>query len=340
MPWATAFTKRLGVNFPIALAPMAGVAGGALAAAVSEAGGFGIVAGGYAKQEQFLPEIEKVKQGTGRPWGIGFLTWALERNPRALDAALEHAPAAVFLSCGDPRPFAGIVHDAGARLICQVTSLPEAALALEAGADVLVAQGQEAGGHGDSRRGTFSLVPAVVDLARSVPVLAAGAVADGRGLVAALALGAAGVLVGTRFYAATEALGHPAAKARLVMASGEDTVRTRLFDIVRDTGWPERYPGRALRNRLYETWAGREEALRAHLDEIRPAYQAAAAAGDFDTAVIWAGEGLDLVHDVQPAGEILRQMVSDAQACLARVNAIHRPPQKRQRNTEEDDWAW
>ncbi|WP_029421268.1 NAD(P)H-dependent flavin oxidoreductase [Alicyclobacillus macrosporangiidus] len=325
MPWTTAFTQRLGVSLPIALAPMAGVAGGELAAAVSEAGGFGIVAGGYAKEEQFLPEIEKVKRKTGRPWGIGFLTWALEKNPKALDAALEHRPAAVFLSCGDPCPWVDTIHAAGARLICQVTSVREAARARDAGADVLVAQGQEAGGHGDSMRGTFSLVPAVVDVAPSIPVLAAGAVADGRGLVAALAFGAAGVLVGTRFYAAAEALGHPAAKARLVMSGGDDTVRTRVFDIVRDTGWPERYPGRALRNRLYEEWNGREDELRAKLDEVRPAYQAAVAAGDFDTAVVWAGEGIDLIHDVEPAGEIVRRMVLYAEACLSRVNAIHRP---------------
>src|SRR5205085_8141734 len=141
-------------------------------------------------------------------------------------------PAAVMLSFGDVAPHAGKIKKAGALLISQVQTVRHAKAALANGADILIAQGAEAGGHGDSR-GTFALVPAVVDAARGVPVAAAGGVADGRGLAAALMLGADGVLVGTRFFATQEAMGPAAAKARIVAASGDTTIRSILFDIAR-----------------------------------------------------------------------------------------------------------
>jgi nitronate monooxygenase len=193
--------------------------------------------------------------------------------------------------------------------------------ALDLDADVIVAQGTEAGGHG-GQRATLRLVPAVVDLVasarRKIPVAAAGGIVDGRGLAAALMLGADGVLMGTRFYASEESLAAPAAKARLVARSGDDTVRTTIFDIARAYDWPPAYTGRALANRFSDNWHGREDTLASGAATERPRYAAAVTAADFDTAVIFCGEGIDLIHSVEPAGAIVERLVADAEASLAR----------------------
>ena len=207
--------------------------------------------------------------------GCGFITWALAERPAALDLALDHAPAAVMLSFGDASGFMPLIKNAGTPVICQVQSLNQACQVLDQGADIIVAQGTEAGGHG-AARSTLPLAPAIVDLAASsghdVPVVAAGGIADGRGLAAALMLGADGVLMGSRFYAAEESLAAPAGKARIVAGSGDDTLRTRVFDIVRGRGWPREYTGRALRNRFSEEWHGNEAALAAAAGRENPRY--------------------------------------------------------------------
>ncbi|HZZ95055.1 MAG TPA: nitronate monooxygenase [Usitatibacter sp.] len=307
----TAFTRMFGLAHPIALAPMGAVSGGQLAAAVSNAGGFGFVGGGYGVPEWLRTELAIVARATERPWGVGFITWSI--TPEAFEIALAARPAAVFLSFGDPRPHARRVRDIGAKLFCQVQDLASARLAVEAGADVIVAEGTEAGGHG-GRRGTFALVPAVADVAGSIPVLAAGGIADGRGLAAALMLGAQGVSMGTRFFATVEALAHPAIKQRLVDARADDTTRTRVFDIVRGYAWPDGIDGRAVRNPFASRWSGREAELQQRLERERPAYFAAAQAGDCDTAVVWAGEGVDLIDRIEPAAEVVRRVSADAEA--------------------------
>ena len=179
-------------------------------------------------------------------------------------------------------------------MICQVQTVEQAKDAAANGADVLVAQGAEGGGHGIAR-GTFALVPAVVDAARGIPVAAAGGVADGRGLAAALMLGADGVLVGTRFYATQEAVGAAAAKERIVAASGDKTIRRILFDIARRNVWPAPYTGRVLRNEFSERWRGREAELMQHQAEEAARYDKARQEGDFDTAAVIAGEGVDMI---------------------------------------------
>jgi nitronate monooxygenase len=206
MPIATPLTKVLGITHPILLGPMDLIAGARLVKAVSLAGGFGILGGGYG--ERTWLEQETAKLGDLRaPFGIGFITWSLAKRPELLDVALAARPAAIMLSFGDPAPFAARIKAAGARLICQVQDETMARQALAAGADILIAQGTEAGGHGASRT-TVDLVPAIVDLAAGrVNVVAAGGIADGRGLAAMLMLGASGVLLGTRFYASQEADG-------------------------------------------------------------------------------------------------------------------------------------
>lgn len=316
MTLRTRLTEKLGIRHPVLLAPMGSVAGGRLAAAVTEAGGLGLIGGGYGDEAWLRREFAAA--GNTRV-GCGFITWSLAKEPRLLDLALTHRPAALMLSFGDPKAFAERIRSAATVLICQVQSRDHALQALDAGAEIIIAQGTEAGGHGGGRS-TLPLVSALVDLvARRAPetiVVAAGGIADGRGLAAALALGAEGALVGTRFYATIEALGHQTAKARIAAASGEETVRTSVFDIVRGYDWPDCITGRALRNDFTKHWHGRESALATAVNGERRRYQAAAAVGDVDTIVVFAGEGMDLIEDIPPAGEIVTRMVAEAEHAL------------------------
>ena len=241
------------------------------------------------------------------------ITW--HATHEAVELALSYEPHAFMLSFGDPGPFVPAIKDADCALICQVQDVEDAHAARAAGANIIVAQGSEAGGHG-ADRSTLPLVPAVVDAVAPAPVLAAGGIVDGRGLAAALMLGARGALMGTRFYAATEALGHGRAKEIIVAARGGDTRRTRIFDIVREHAWPEPYTGRAIRNSFMERWDGREDDLAAALDEEIPRFRAAVRDGDVDTAMVWAGEAVDLISDVVPAAELVRRIGAEAEACL------------------------
>jgi nitronate monooxygenase len=308
----TALTRLLGIEHPILLAPMGSAAGGRLAAAVTNAGGFGLVGSGYANSAAIRKEL--IEAGNARV-GIGFILWALEKNPEALDVALEAGPAAVMLSFGDPTPFTGKIKDAGCKIICQVQTLAQAGEAAAAGADIIIAQGRDAGGHSGVTRGTMGLVPAVVDAVAPIPVVAAGGIADGRGLAAALALGAAGVSMGTRFTASRESLWDQSMKAATLAAGGDQTEQTRVFDVVRGAPWPAIYPGRALRNAFSARWNGREDALAADQPDQEKLYLAAAD-NDFTTRVVWAGEGVDLVHDTPAASEIIERVIAQAAATL------------------------
>jgi nitronate monooxygenase len=317
----TALTAKLGLEYPIVSAPMGGVAGGSLAAAVSNAGALGLVGGAYGDIDWLRTELSKARRESKRPWGVGLITW--HATPEAVELTLRYEPHAFMLSFGDPRPFVPAIKEAGCTLICQVQDVEEGKAAKAAGADILVAQGTEAGGHG-ADRSTLPLVPAVVDAVAPTPVLAAGGIADGRGVAAALMLGAQGVLMGTRFYAAAEALGHESAKERIAAAKGRDTERTRVFDVVRRHAWPRPYTGRAIRNRFMERWGGREDDLGEALDEEIPRFRAAVREGDFDTAMIWAGEGVDLISDVAPAGELVRRLGAETEACLRHASELLR----------------
>lgn len=318
----TRFTRRFGIDLPIVLAPMDPASGGALAGAVSAAGGLGLIGGGYAETERL--EREFPLAGNHKV-GCGFITWALAGNPGLLDVALAHKPAALMLSFADPAPFAGAIKAAGVPLICQVQTLEHARRALDVGADVIVAQGTEAGGHGQAARSTLPFVPAVADLiAARAPdclLLAAGGIADGRGLAAVLMLGADGALMGSRFWATREALIHPNAQAMAVAADGDDTVRTRVYDIVRQKAWPAAYTGRLLRNGFISRWHGREEALEGLKEEEMRQVEAALEEGDFDMANVTVGEAIGLVRDVPPAGDLVRRIAAEAQACLTRFAA-------------------
>jgi nitronate monooxygenase len=314
----TAFTRLTSVRYPIALAPMGGTAGGALTAAVSNSGGFGILGGGRCDRDWLERELGIVAAATTEPWGVGFQAWSAE--PAVVELALQSRPVAVMLSFGDPEPFVECIRRAEALLIVQVTDLDEARHALRLGADVLVAQGAEAGGHGGGRS-TLPFVPAVVDLAGSVPVLAAGGIADGRGLAAALTLGAAGALVGTRFQASAESLAAAPIQEAIVAARGDDTVRSRTLDIAITTGWPERYTSRVVRNAVVDQWLHRNEELAAST-ESRAAYKDAAERGDMDVVPVWAGEAVDLISTAPSAADIVASMMQEAEEALRTAHAV------------------
>lgn len=317
MALSTEFTTLLGVRHPIALAPMGGSAGGSLAAAVSRGGGLGMLGAGGGDREWLDREAALVASGTDRPWGVGFLTWALAAG--AVERALEHGARAVMFSFGDPRPFVEPVRQAGAVLIVQVTDLEEARQAVDLGADVIVAQGTEAGGHGARRgRSTLPFVPAVVDLATPVPVLAAGGIADGRGLAAALALGAAGALIGTRFQATTEALVDPATAKAIVQGRGQDTERSRVLDIIRGSRWPSRYTARTLGHPYLDRWRGREAELAAD-PQARQDYQNDVVHGAIPALPVWAGEAIDLITDLSSAADLVTTLATQAEEALARA---------------------
>jgi nitronate monooxygenase len=317
MALATALTKRLGIEHPIISAPMAYAAGGRLAAAVSAAGGLGLIGGGYGDADWLA---EQFRAAGNASVGCGFITWSLAKKPELLDQVLAHSPRAVFLSFGDPQPFADRIRGAGSLLMCQAQTRRDAEHALGVGADVIVAQGSEAGGHGE-RRSTFTLVPEVADLiaAKSPDTLlcAAGGIADGRGLAAALMLGADGVVVGSRLWASREAEVSPRMHAAALAASGDDTIRSSVMDLARRLDWPERYTARVLRNTFTERWHGREDELLAVAEAEAAKYRQAWLEGDPDNANTFIGEAVGLIDAIEPAGDIVMRMAREAERLLS-----------------------
>jgi nitronate monooxygenase len=317
---STRLTERFGIQHPIVCAPMALVTGGALARAVSDAGGLGIVGGGYAGIVSGEPDLDaELAVAKSGKFGVGFITWALAQAPQMLTKALRYSPMCVFLSFGDPSPFAAQIHDAGAALICQVQFLSQIDAALEAGAAVIVVQGAEAGGHG-ATRATLPFVPEAADyLKQRSPetlLLAAGGIADGRGLAAALMLGADGVLVGTRFWAAAEALTPKSHTDKAIAVTGDATTRMKTLDALRGVPWPTEYSFRVLRNKLTDEWVDRDcEAFRA-FGTLSAKYAEARARNDLDTVAVVCGEAVGLLRDRPPAASIVNSMVAEAAALL------------------------
>ena len=325
---ASRFSRKFLLTTPIALAPMALASGGALAAACARAGALGLVGGGYGDLAWTQREYRLALQAVdSQRIGIGFITWKLDEDASALDWVLdrpaEERPRAVMLSFGDARRYAARIAASGAPLICQIQRLEQAAQALEAGAQVLVAQGAEAGGHGMNGlngRSTLTLVPELADwLAGHAPetlLLAAGGIADGRGLAAALTLGADGALLGTRLWATQESLAPLGAKQAALAAGGDGTARSAVFDILRRKHWPAPYDFRALRNDLHRSWEGRVDALRAAPEAAQASYDAGVQAGDYSRAHATVGEAIGLVHDLPEAGVLVKRLHAQAQAVL------------------------
>ena len=321
---STRFTRVFKVRHPIMSAPMAFAGGGALAAAVSRAGGLGLIGGGYGEpswlEEQFNAAGEQRV-------GVGFITWSLRKSPSMLKDVLKRRPAAVMLSFGDPRLFVEDIRGAGAKLICQCQDMGHVQDAVEVGADIVVAQGAEAGGHG-ALRGTLTFVPEVADfLAARAPdtlLIAAGGIADGRGLAAALMLGADGVLVGTRLWASNEALVNKRHHTAILESNGDGTLRTRVADIARQISWPSGFTARIRRNAFTDRWHGREDDLERHVAVEGPRYRQAFNEGDPDNTGVWFGEAAGLVHAIEPAADIIERMTAQATLLLERHCSLGR----------------
>ena len=297
LSFPTAATALLGMRYPIINAPMAGVAGGALAAAVSNAGGFGLIGGGYCDEAWIEQQFAEAR---GARVGVGFITWRLRENPAALDTALKLNPAAVLLSFDDPTPWVTQIRDADALVIAQVQSVRQAERAAQAGVDLIIAQGGEAGGHG-GMRATLPLVPAVIDAVGALPVIASGGIADGRGILAAFALGASGVMMGSRFYVANEALAGSRSKAAALNACGDDTVRSDIFDQLRGWKWPPGYQLRTLSNETTQNGLSATSVQR---------FERAINDDDTTVAPVIVGEAVDLVDGGAPAQEIVHALMS------------------------------
>ena len=263
----TAWSRTLGLEVPIVNAPMGGVAGGALAAAVSAAGGLGMIGVGSSGSLELLVREAEIPRRVGVRFGIGLLSWAVEREPALLDAAIEAAPVLVSVSFGAPGPWVGRLHDAGIATATQVYDVTSAQRAVDAGIDVIVARGSEGGGHGRNGIATLPLLQALLDSV-PIPVLAAGGIASSRGLAAILAAGAAGAWLGTPFLACSESLLPTPARARVIAASENDTVYTRVFDVALGYPWPVEFGERVLVNRFSAEWQGKEDRL-LHDEEAR-----------------------------------------------------------------------
>ena len=319
---STDLTRLLGVRYPVVSAPMAGWSGGELAGAVSAAGAFGMIGVGSATPTDWIGGQAEVARRHG-PFGVGLMSWALERRPELLDAVLAEAPTAVSLSFGDPTPYVGRVREAGAVVMSQVQDAEKAERAVEAGVDVLVAQGTDAGGH-TGRVGTMPLLQRVLEIGgrAGIPVLAAGGIGTGRGVAGVLAMGASGAWIGTRFCATRESTGTDEAK-RLILNSDETaTVYTRVFDLVQDIPWPEEFAGRAIRNSFSDRWHGRETQLEDRRSSVGPEFEATR--GDYTEDFVYAGQAAGLVEDVPSAGELVNRLMAEAEARLKACNALLR----------------
>jgi nitronate monooxygenase len=305
---------------------MAYVTGGALAAAVSRAGGLGIVGGAYADTAGGEPDLEaELAEARLGKFGVGFITWALDRAPKMLTQALQYSPFCVFLSFGDPSPFAAEITKAGALLICQVQFLSQIDMALKAGAAAVVVQGTEAGGHGASRS-TFPFVPEAADYLKQLSpetlLLAAGGIADGRGLAAALMLGAEGIVVGSRFWASAEALTPKAHTDKAIGLTGDSTIRTKALDALRGVPWPKEYSFRFLKNKLTDEWADRESEAFSVFGTLSAKYAQARAQNDLDSVAVVCGEAVGLLTDRPSAESIVNSMVMQAEELLRRGGTL------------------
>jgi nitronate monooxygenase len=307
-PWSRSFGLRL----PIVNAPMGGVAGGRLAAAVTAAGGLGMVGmGSVATRELLRTQLEQV-HGT---FGIGLVDWVMRNEAGLLEDALAARPALLSVSFGTEWSWVGAAHDAGITTVTQVYDSLGARQAVDAGVDVVVARGSEGGGHGDAKLGILPLLDAVLD-AVAVPVLAGGGIASPRSLAAVLAAGASGAWVGTRLAACPEALTGDGSRRALIAAGATDTAVTRIFDVAKGLSWPARFPSRVLANDFVARWTGREDELSADR-QARDELAGSIAADDRRIAPVTAGQGVGMISDDAPVGEVIEQMCAGAEKLLA-----------------------
>ena len=323
----TRFTDLLSLVNPIMSAPMSNHSGGQLAAAVSKTGGLGTFGGTNDFGPAWLREqIALIRSQTDRPFGVGFITQLIDRDPTNFEIVLEEQVPAIAFSFTDPQPWLSRAKDAGAITICQVQSAELAELAVGAGADLLLAQGNEAGGH----TGQMNLLPLLVDLVErypGVPVLAAGGITSGRALAAVLAAGAHGASLGTAMLATPEAVEVPAAfKERIVQSDGQDTVLTNLYDLLGNAHWPEGIAGRVYRNRLVQEWDGRDADIQAHREELASDVADARARQDPGISPVYFGQGAGQLDGIRPVTEVVLEICDAAERVIRESAQLYANP--------------
>jgi len=296
-------TEKFGLSVPVLGAPMANVSGGRLTGAISAAGGLGMLGAGSAVSADWIRREATVAASSGKPYGIGLMAWSIKDRPEHLDAVLELKPALVSVSFGDYAPYVGILQDAGIVVTTQAGTVADAREAIEAGVDVIVARGSEAGGHGRNAVATLPLLQAILDLT-DLPVLAGGGISGPRGLAAVLAAGAAGGWIGTAFLTGVEALTPEPIRQRVLEADETDTVYGTVFDAASRAGWPDEFGGRALRNAYFDKWEGREESLKTD-DAAHADYLDAVRTADPTRTSIYAGQGVGALTTQPTAAEVV-----------------------------------
>lgn len=311
-PWSVA----MGMDVPIVNAPMGGVAGGGLAAAVSRAGGMGMIGIGSAGSADTLRDELRYVSNLERPFGIGLIGWVVRKEPELLKTALASRPAFLSVSFGDDWSWVRQAHDAGCVTATQIADLEGAQRAVDAGVQVLVARGAEGGGHGQPSIATLPLLSEIVDRV-AVPVLAAGGIGSGRALAGVLAAGASAAWIGTALAACPEATLADAARRRLLSAQSGDTVTTRAFDVALGYPWPPTMPERVLRNAFTDAWDGREDQLDAGHESAR-ALRTAIMGNDYRVAPINAGQGVAELVAIEPAAVVVRRLCAEAGGLLSR----------------------
>ncbi len=328
----TAFCKLFGVEHPIVLAPMAGVVSEALVAEVSNAGGLGLAPLWHVSPDQLRASVKEIKRLTDKPFGVN-----LNMDFPSLDhlnACLDEGVEVISLFWQPPGDFLRRAKEGGAKVIYSAGHAADAKAAENAGADAICAQGWEAGGHVRGTVGSMALIPAVADAVEAAPVIATGGIADGRGLAAAMALGASAAWIGTRFLASKEALTHPEYLAALLAASENDTEH---YDDLYDIGWPDA-PHRTLKNKTSRMWhdAGRPKlGSRPGEGDVLAKTTAGAAVlryqsktpstdveGDITELSMWSGQGVSLVREVKPARDIVQEIVDEAKSVLQSASRI------------------
>ncbi len=313
----TRITELLGVQYPIASSPMTNHSGGRLAAAVSQAGGLGTFGAIHPDGSDWVREqINYIRSQTEKPFGIGFITHFIPDALPSFEVALDERVPVIAFSFADPGPWLQRAKDSGATTLCQIQTLKDAREAVAAGADVLVAQGNEAGGH----TGRMSLLPfltRLLDEFPDLPVMASGGISNGRALAAILSAGADGAWVGTPFLATPEAVEVPEAfKNRVVDSDGEDTIFTRVYDVLGDSPWPEGIAGRVYHNRFVQKWDGRDDEIRDRREELISDAAEGWANADTEMASVYMGESAGSVSSIKPAAEVLRDICDQAENLL------------------------
>jgi enoyl-[acyl-carrier protein] reductase II len=316
----------LGIEAPIIQAAIWPATAPELVAAVSEVGGLGSIGSVFESAESVERQIARVRELTERPFAVNHVVPLLDEE--AFEATLEAKPAVVSLALGDPGNLVERVHAVGAKVVHQVHTVGQARRVAELGVDAIIAQGSEAGGQGMPLGvGTMALIPQVVDAVVSLPVLVAGGVADGRGLAAALVLGAQGANVGTRFLASEEASADESWKRAILATESEDVVRFEVWKEIFPPAGEDIYETvpRVIRTSFVEEWQRHPEEARREAERLREKVISVIRQRRPHELLPFTGQTAGVIHDIVPAGEIVRRMVAEAEQALERANRLRHP---------------